>query len=520
MTAEKTVHIRMYKGLLGDCFLLRVKEREKTAHILIDCGALQRSKEALTRMRAIAEDIASVTGGDPKADPPTPGHIDLLILTHEHWDHLSGFSQAKEIFLDPARLKVDHLWLAWTEHPDDEQAIALRKRFKQAREVLQGLAAPAEARAGTAFAAAPENALVGLDAFLGPRQNEALAASGQLSTREIITAVRAHAGETRYLEPGAVVETPGPVPIRTYVLGPPRDEARLFKDLPSSGPTRETYFRGRRGPGFSGNYAANVAAVARRWPAAAEGGAPADSSPFSASFRGIAAAEARNPDATIPEVRWFYQRYFAERAPCRYENEKKRPRGHKCKTDQLCNAPQTHRRIDGDWLGAAGAMALKLDSDTNNTSLALAFELSGGDVLLFAADAQVGNWESWHEIRYPGGVTAADLLARTLVYKVGHHGSHNATLRAKGLELMSHPCLLAMLSTDEAFAEKQGRRGWHMPWADLNTALLAKTAGRLLRGDATKGRDPNGATLTRDESFLERVEEDPGGLWIEYRAGG
>lgn len=35
-------------------------------------------------------------------------------------------------------------------------------------------------------------------------------------------------------------------------------------------------------------------------------------------------------------------------------------------------------------------------------------------------------------------VTAHELLARTVFYKVGHHGSHNATLRALGLELMTN----------------------------------------------------------------------------------
>jgi hypothetical protein len=33
-------------------------------------------------------------------------------------------------------------------------------------------------------------------------------------------------------------------------------------------------------------------------------------------------------------------------------------------------------------------------------------------------------------------VKAEDLLERTVLYKVGHHASHNATLRQKGLELM------------------------------------------------------------------------------------
>lgn len=43
-------------------------------------------------------------------------------------------------------------------------------------------------------------------------------------------------------------------------------------------------------------------------------------------------------------------------------------------------------------------MALMLDSATNNTSLVLGIELDPGEVLIFAADAQVGNWLSWQDL--------------------------------------------------------------------------------------------------------------------------
>ena len=100
------------------------------------------------------------------------------------------------------------------------------------------------------------------------------------------------------------------------------------------------------------------------------------------------------------------------------------------------------RRIDADWQYAGESLALKLDAATNNTSLVLAFELQNTKrVLLFPGDAQVGNWESWHDcgwseengLKKGETVTAKDLLARTVLYKVGHHGSHNATLREKRL---------------------------------------------------------------------------------------
>ena len=98
------------------------------------------------------------------------------------------------------------------------------------------------------------------------------------------------------------------------------------------------------------------------------------------------------------------------------------------------------RRVDSDYLGDATELAIALDNMTNNTSLVLAIELvDSGDVLLFAADAQVGNWLSWQRCSWQVGnetVTGTDLLKRTVFYKVGHHGSLNATLKEKGIQLM------------------------------------------------------------------------------------
>ena len=130
-------------------------------------------------------------------------------------------------------------------------------------------------------------------------------------------------------------------------------------------------------------------------------------------------------------------------------------------------------------------LALKLDSDTNNTSLALAFELPDGQVLLFPGDAQVGNWESWSELSWKDGdrtITGKDLLARTTLYKIGHHGSHNATLREKGLELMVRRDLVALLPVDQDVAHN--KKKWkQMPFVPLCNRLQEKTQGRILRAD-------------------------------------
>ena len=80
-------------------------------------------------------------------------------------------------------------------------------------------------------------------------------------------------------------------------------------------------------------------------------------------------------------------------------------------------------------------------------------------------------------------MSASDLLAKTSLYKVGHHGSHNATLSKQGLELMTHPELVAMLPVE---ADGVARLGYgQMPLKSLMKALREKTDGRILRIDDT-----------------------------------
>jgi hypothetical protein len=62
-----------------------------------------------------------------------------------------------------------------------------------------------------------------------------------------------------------------------------------------------------------------------------------------------------------------------------------------------------------------------LDKVMNNTSLILLFEVNGKK-LLFPGDAQIENWS--YALSKPA---VRRLLARVNVYKVGHHGSRNAT---------------------------------------------------------------------------------------------
>ena len=139
------------------------------------------------------------------------------------------------------------------------------------------------------------------------------------------------------------------------------------------------------------------------------------------------------------------------------------------------------RQIDTDWLNQAEQLALWLDGFTNNSSLVLAFELVEQEkVLLFVADAQIGNWKSWLDLSFNGSsVDAKDLLTRTVFYKAGHHSSHNATL-AEGLDLMNEKELVIMIPINEEVSTK-------MNFAMLQQGMLKgynrKSEGRVLRAD-------------------------------------
>jgi len=183
------------------------------------------------------------------------------------------------------------------------------------------------------------------------------------------------------------------------------------------------------------------------------------------------------------------------------------------------------RRIDDDWLGSAEELALQLDNSINNTSLVLAIEfVKSQKVMLFVGDAQVGNWLSWHDLpawTLPDGrtVTVPDLLERTVLYKVGHHGSHNATAAALanaapwGLELMCNPDLVAMLPVDSEFANCV--KHWPMPWPKMMDRLRPLTNQRVMRLDTGIPQTNPGALANSVwDAFTGQVQVTD--LYVQY----
>ena len=126
------VTVRMYRTGLGDCFLLCFPRKkangveaaaERPVFVLIDCGVFKGTKGGPDRIKQIAQHIYLATNDLP--DGRGTSRLDLLVVTHEHWDHLSGFheSQAQDVF---QKFEVGAVWLPWTENPSDRLSLQLR----------------------------------------------------------------------------------------------------------------------------------------------------------------------------------------------------------------------------------------------------------------------------------------------------------------------------------------------------------------------------------------------------------
>jgi hypothetical protein len=410
--------VRMYRQGLGDCFLVSLKRSGDAPDykILIDCGVILGTPDPATIMTKVVDDIVTITHGE----------IDLLLATHEHWDHLSGFIQAAASF---ERLKVGQVWLAWTEDPADPLAAQLRSERRNAITALQ-IAANTLRMSGSDEGASDADTISNMLGFFG--------AAGSGTTGDALNKVKSMAS-VRYCRPNDQPAELGDPPARIYVLGPPPNAKLIRRTLPGKN-SPEAYGLAMDGSG--------VLSLDVKESLVTED----DDQPFGPIYT-IPMAIARGMD--------FFRNYYWGPSD---------------------NAPPW-RSIGTEWLDSASDLALALDSATNNTSLVIAIELSGADVLLFVADAQVGNWESWQELSWlvdGKKVTGPDLLARTIFYKVGHHGSHNATLKENGLESMQNLRIAAIPVNHEMAVKK---RWGNMPLPQLVAALTAKTNGKVLRID-------------------------------------
>jgi hypothetical protein len=455
------VRIRMYRQGIGDSFLLTFYGAGEPRHILIDCGVLSGTPNGKDKIRRVAQSIQTATAGKLQA----------LVATHEHWDHLSGFYDAKDIF---APMDIGEIWVAWTEDPSNPVAGTLKRQNKFKLQALQMAMAQMANFGEPQFQAYGQgiNELLGF--FGGPSDAAGLIGFSE-KTAEAMTAVTQRTPAPTYCKPGDLIKRDWLPGVRVYVLGPPLDTVMLKKLQGKAG--SETY-------GVTGADSAFAAALEA---ALADPDASPDPSrtgvidaalPFDRSLQWRDEAKILK----APHFGPLYQSYQAEDA--------------------------AWRRIDQDWLLSAARLGLQLDNAINNTSLVLAFEFTDtGEVLLFPADAQIGSWKSWLTLNWqlaePGAaaqtVDTPDLLRRTVFYKVGHHGSHNATLKEGGLEAMTDRGLVAAIPVDQNFANNS--KHWDMPAPPLYEGLQ---------------KAPQGLAAAEWERFTKAVSLDPDGLCIDY----
>ncbi|HEX9991076.1 MAG TPA: MBL fold metallo-hydrolase [Chloroflexia bacterium] len=431
--ATLVVKVRMYRQGFGDCFLLSFLRGGQTFNMLIDCGVLENTEKKAAIMRLVAQDIKVVTAN----------RIDLLVATHRHWDHVSGFLQARRVF---GSMEVGRIWMPWTENPIDQQAARMWKRSRANLLLTRKLITKSESKEAQVPSVHQggktekmEDLRAGIDSILSFSMDTHPDAG---STREVVRndprqalAYVSTLGQAPlwYLEPDVSTEAapltlPGLEGVRIYVLGPPRDMMLLSHDYPN------------------------------QWDA----------------------------------------------------------------EDTIYGLSDLMKDSEDNKLRRAFRRALSLDSVVNNTSLALAIELTeSGKVLLFPADAQIGNWESWSNlswrVRAADGsswvVRIEDLLSRTVLYKVSHHGSHNGTLRRRGLELMNHTDLVAMVPVDlETAAE---RLWWRIPEAQLMNSLKVHTRGRVIRSDTGLPDRDDLKRLSSQETaaFIAATRQQD--MWVE-----
>lgn len=479
------VTVRMYRQGHGDCFLLALprEDSDDPFYVLIDCGYKPGSQKPIhgKPIGDIVDHIAASTGH----------RLDLVIVTHEHQDHVNGFWKKQNPYFE--KFKIDKAWLAWTEDPTDDLANELRKRH---RDQLLSLV---EARQRIALAFSPGHPTVRqLDSFIGlefggeddefnlAALRAAAADPSKSSNKQALKLVKDKASENkgvRYLSPGGTpLAIEGTAGIRAFVLGPPRNQALLRDEDPVGG---EQF----PGHGFGSHNVSFAASVK----ASSTGG----SAPFSERYRIPIKDAARKK---------FFQTHYGRGSDTGKNDEDN--------IEVPTNAPW--RRIDNEWLFSAENLALKLNRGINNTSLVLAFELpKSKKVLLFTGDAQRGNWISWDDLPWDDNgqeITAHDLLARTVLYKVGHHGSHNATLDGEwddaypNLSWMGRAGFqdrfTAMITAVNEWAMEKNNPPWRHPLPAIKRALLDKARGRVLQTDEDAPKKPEDVSKAEWDAFL------------------
>lgn len=367
--------IRAYQVGFGDCFLLTFHYQKQDRHVLIDFGSTYKPKKLKISlgelMSDVARDIARVCDGK----------LHAVVATHRHRDHISGFTTGTGGKEGPgdiiARCRPDVIIQPWTEDPQAQpdatkptQTLSRRKAFVAALNDMHFIAGSAvrEARQlKTFFKTNPEMRLAAV------KQIEFLGDDNKLANRSAIE---------NLITMSRRKGTAGEPDARAFYVyhGSQSGLEDILPGVTTSvlGPPTLEQTEGIRKQRSRDNE--------QFWHLqASAGGAVGGSRKKLFPYASIH-PKAENPP---PHMRWFIRHMQAVR------------------TEQLLS------------------IVRDLDAQMNNTSLILLFKVRGKK-LLFPGDAQIENW-SYALFEAPDKARTQKILSQVNLYKVGHHGSLNAT---------------------------------------------------------------------------------------------
>jgi beta-lactamase superfamily II metal-dependent hydrolase len=107
--APTSLTLRMFNVGFGDCFLLTFNYANSVRHMLVDFGSTSAPKRGPKKdyMLRVAEKIQEICAGK----------LHIVVATHRHRDHISGFSTAAQTGKIIAGLNPDIVIQPWTEDP-------------------------------------------------------------------------------------------------------------------------------------------------------------------------------------------------------------------------------------------------------------------------------------------------------------------------------------------------------------------------------------------------------------------
>ncbi|MDZ4406268.1 hypothetical protein [Prosthecobacter sp.] len=374
MTKPDKLTIRTYQVGFGDCFLLTFHypksgtKKEANKHVLIDFGSTGAPAGSPPNlMRLIAEDIATTTGGK----------LTAVVATHRHKDHISGFATAAKA-KGPGdvirKLKPDVVMQPWTEDPrakkDAEEAtkaLASNKPLTGAKKLAGNVSFVGALSAMQSFSDTSLREMKGLR--LGPRsrlrKELAFIGDDNLANLAAVENLMTMGGKKGKQE--------------YLAFG---DSTKLQKLLPGvkvlviGPPTIKQSDTIKKQRSKDPDEFWHLMGLSSH---SFQGGS---ASPFGDRHA--------NNGAMPPWARWLVPKMLRNRA--------------------------------------SGLLELVriLDDAMNNTSLILLFEV-GGKRFLFPGDAQIENWNYVLKGTTKKHEAIRKMLEKVDFYKVGHHGSLNAT---------------------------------------------------------------------------------------------